>query len=267
MSAMSLVEVSDMSFHYPRARLGANNEGWTLKGISLDVQPQSTLGIVGESGSGKSTLVRVMCGLLRHQRGTVRFDGRDISELRGSNSNELRRRNQIVFQNPRRSLDPRMTIRRSLSEPIRALQGHTPEEEELAGWLERVGLGREVLPRFPHQLSGGQLQRVGIARSLSVNPTILYADEPVSALDVSVQAQVLNLLMDLRDELGLTLVMVSHDLGVVSRMCAEIVVMRDGEIVECGRTDAVLGSPESDYTRALLHAARAASLERAGGER
>jgi len=263
---MALVDVSDMSFHYPRARLGTGHEGWTLKAISLEVQPQSTLGIVGESGSGKSTLIRVMCGLLRHQRGTVRFDGRDNAELKGSDAQELRRRNQIVFQNPRRSLDPRMTIRRSLSEPIRALQERTPDDAELIGWLERVGLGREVLPRFPHQLSGGQLQRIGIARSLSVNPTILYADEPVSALDVSVQAQVLNLLMDLRDELGLTLVMVSHDLGVVSRMCAEIIVMRHGVIVESGPTDAVLGAPESDYTRALLHAARAASLEREGAD-
>jgi ABC-type glutathione transport system ATPase component len=259
---MALVDVNEVSFHYPRARLGAGLEGWTLKEISLAVRPQSTLGIVGESGSGKSTLIRVMCGLLRHQRGSVRFDGREIAELSGGASKELRQRNQIVFQNPRRSLDPRMTIRRSLSEPIRALQDRTPDDTELGSWLERVGLGREVLPRFPHQLSGGQLQRIGIARSLSVNPTVLYADEPVSALDVSVQAQVLNLLMDLRDELGLTLVMVSHDLGVVSRMCEEIVVMRNGVIVESGLTDAVLGAPESDYTRALLHAARASSLER-----
>jgi len=143
---------------------------------------------------------------------------------------------------------------------MRALQGRRPDDDELIVSLERVGLGREVLPRFPHQLSGGQLQRVGIARSLSVHPTILYADEPVSALDVSVQAQVLNLLMDLRDELGLTLVMVSHDLGVVSRMCEEIIVMRDGRIVESGRTDAVLTRPESSYTAALLAAARLASL-------
>lgn len=262
MTVMSLVEVCDMSFHYPRARLGADGEGWTLKNISLDVRPQSTLGIVGESGSGKSTLIRVMCGLLRHQSGTVRFDGHDISALKGRDDKELRRRNQIVFQNPRRSLDPRMTVRRSLSEPIRALEDRVPNDAELATWLERVGLGREVLPRFPHQLSGGQLQRIGIARSLSVNPTILYADEPVSALDVSVQAQVLNLLMDLREELGLTLVMVSHDLGVVSRLCAEIVVMRHGVIVEAGRTDVVHGAPESDYTRALLDAARTASLDR-----
>ena len=257
---MAIVDVDDMYFHYPRALLGAGDEGWTLRDVSLAVNAGSTLGIVGESGSGKSTLVRVMCGLLRHQRGTVRFDGQEIGEIRGEGSKELRRRSQIVFQNPRRSLDPRMTIRRSLGEPIRALQGRKPDDDELITALEKVGLGREVLPRFPHQLSGGQLQRVGIARSLSVDPTILYADEPVSALDVSVQAQVLNLLMDLREKLGLTLVMVSHDLGVVSRMCEEIIVMRDGRIVESGRTNDVLTRPESSYTAALLAAARLASL-------
>lgn len=257
---MAIVDVEDVHFHYPRVRLGPDGEGWTLRGVSVSIEQGSTMGIVGESGSGKSTLIRVMCGLLRHQRGAVRFDGRDIGEFRGEGSNELRRKNQIIFQNPRRSLDPRMTIRRSLSEPVRALQGRKPDENELIGSLERVGLGREVLSRFPHQLSGGQLQRVGIARSLSVDPTVLYADEPVSALDVSVQAQVLNLLMDLRDDLGLTLVMVSHDLGVVSRMCEDIVVMRDGSVVESGRTDSVLSEPDSAYTAALLAAARITSL-------
>lgn len=259
---MSLVEVSEVYFHYPRARSRRGEESWTLNDISLAVTAQSTLGIVGESGSGKSTLIRVMCGMLRHQRGTVRFDGRDLSEFRGDGANDLRRHNQIVFQNPRRSLDPRMTIRRSLGEPIRALRDRTPDDDELAASLERVGLGREVLPRFPHQLSGGQLQRIGIARSLSVHPTVLYADEPVSALDVSVQAQVLNLLMDLRDQFGLTLVVVSHDLGVVSRMCQEVVVMQHGRIVEAGATDQVLSRPQSPYTRQLLEAARTVSLER-----
>ena len=257
---MAIVEVADIYFHYPRAVLGAGDEGWTLHGISLEVAAGSTLGIVGESGSGKSTLIRVMCGLLRHQRGTVRFDGRDLSELRGDDSTDLRRRNQIVFQNPRRSLDPRMTVRRSLSEPLRALQRRRPDDDELAAALERVGLRRDLLARFPHQLSGGQLQRIAIARALAVDPTILYADEPVSALDVSVQAQVLNLLMDLQDDLGLTLVMVSHDLSVVSRMCEEIVVMRDGQIVEAGRTATVLKRPESTYTAALLNAAQVVSL-------
>ena len=258
----SLVSVEQMFFHYPRAKVTSGGSGWTLHDISLSIDLKSTVGIVGESGSGKSTLIRVMCGLLRHQQGTVRFNGRDISEYQSDGANELRRQNQIVFQNPRRSLDPRMTIRRSLTEPIRALQDRTPDDDELVTSIKRVGLGPEVLSRFPHQLSGGQLQRVGIARSLSVNPTILYADEPVSALDVSVQAQVLNLLMDLRDQMGLTLVMVSHDLGVVSRMCEHIIVMRHGRVVESGRTSDVLSRPESDYTATLLKAARAASLER-----
>jgi ABC-type glutathione transport system ATPase component len=261
---MTLIDVGDMCFHYPRAKVDADGGGWTLYRISVAVEAGATLGIVGESGSGKSTLIRVMCGLLHHQQGTVRFDGNDISELRGQGSNELRRKNQIVFQNPRRSLDPRMTIRRSLSEPVRALQGRKPTDDELIASLKKVGLGREVLGRFPHQLSGGQLQRIGIARSLSVDPMVLYADEPVSALDVSVQAQVLNLLMDLRDQLGLTLVMVSHDLGVVARMCEEIIVMQHGRIVEAGRTEDVLTHPESPYTTALLAAARVASLEREG---
>lgn len=258
----ALVEVSGMYFHYPRAKITGGEIGWTLNDISLSVSKGTTIGIVGESGSGKSTLIRVMCGLLRHQRGTVKFEGREISEYEGAGANELRRQNQIVFQNPRRSLDPRMTIRRSLTEPIRALQNRMPDEDELVASIQRVGLGPEVLARFPHQLSGGQLQRVGIARSLSVNPMVLYADEPVSALDVSVQAQVLNLLMDLRDQLGLTLVMVSHDLGVVSRMCEDLVVMRHGHIVEAGKTEGVLSKPSSEYTAALLRAARAASLER-----
>lgn len=257
-----LVAVEQMSFHYPRARITASGAGWTLQDISLSIAHKSTVGIVGESGSGKSTLIRVMCGLLRHQQGNVQFNGKDITEYQGDGANELRRQNQIVFQNPRRSLDPRMTIRRSLTEPTRALQNRTPDDDEIVSSIKRVGLGPEVLSRFPHQLSGGQLQRVGIARSLSVNPTILYADEPVSALDVSVQAQVLNLLMDLRDQMGLTLVMVSHDLGVVSRMCEEIVVMRHGHIVEAGPTSDVLSRPSTDYTATLLKAARAASLER-----
>jgi ABC-type glutathione transport system ATPase component len=234
----------------------------TLRTQAAAHQGRFIAALAGPPGSGKSTLIRVMCALLHHQQGSVTFNGQDVSLFQGEKANELRRENQIVFQNPRRSLDPRMTIRRSLSEPIRALHDRNPDDAEIIANIERVGLGTEVLSRFPHQLSGGQLQRVGIARSLSVKPTILYADEPVSALDVSVQAQVLNLMMDLRDELGLTLVMVSHDLGVVSRMCEQIIVMRHGQIVEAGLTESVLSNPQSDYTAALLKAARAASLER-----
>lgn len=134
-----------MYFHYPRARITAGGAGWTLQDISLTIDLKSTVGIVGESGSGKSTLIRVMCGLLRHQQGNVRFNGKDITEYQDDGANELRRQNQIVFQNPRRSLDPRMTIRRSLTEPIRALQQRTPDDDELVSSIKRVGLGPEVL--------------------------------------------------------------------------------------------------------------------------
>ena len=153
-----------------------------------------------------------------------------------------------------------MTIRRFLSQPMRSLEGRPPTAAELDEWLSRVSLGPEVLSRYPHQLSGGQLQRVGIARALSVRPDVLYADEPVSALDVSVQAQVLNLLMDVRAELGLTLVMVSHDLGVVSRLCDRVVVLRRGVIVEAGLTHEVLANPQDEYTTSLIAAARSVSL-------
>ena len=220
----------------------------------------STLGIVGESGSGKSTLIRVMCGLLRHQRGTVRFDGRDLSEFRGDDSTDLRRRNQIVFQNPRRSLDPRMTVRRSLSEPLRACSGADPTTTSWPLRSSEWVCAATCSPGSRTSSPAASCSGSAIARALAVDPTILYADEPVSALDVSVQAQVLNLLMDLQDDLGLTLVMVSHDLSVVSRMCEEIVVMRDGQIVEAGRTATVLKRPESTYTAALLNAAQVVSL-------
>jgi ABC-type glutathione transport system ATPase component len=254
-----LVEARGLHFRYGKARDEA--APWTLADVSVQVRPDSTLGIVGESGSGKSTLIRVMAGLLRHQRGDVEFDGRDIREWLASSTTELRSRNQIVFQSPRRSLDPRMNIGRSLSQPVRALQRRRPSSDELGEWLGRVGLGSEILNRFPHQLSGGQLQRIGIARALSVNPDVLYADEPVSALDVSVQAQVLNLLMDVRAQLGLTLVMVSHDLGIVSRLCEDVIVLKDGEIVESGKAADVLAAPQHPYTAALVQAARTVSLK------
>ena len=205
--------------------------------------------------------MRILCGILTHQKGDVDFDGRPLKDWLSDSARELRRRNQIVFQSPRRSLDPRMSIRKSLSQPVRAIERRTPSDEEMTGWLTRVGLTDEVLPRFPHQLSGGQLQRVGVARALSVGPEVLYADEPTSALDVSVQAQVLNLLMDIRKQLGLTLVVVSHDLAVISRICEDVIVMRDGEIVESGRMTQVLSNPADPYTAALVEAARTVSLE------
>jgi len=257
---MSLVEVRGLHFRYPSVR-GRGDLPWTLEDLNLSIDRASSVGIVGESGSGKSTLVRILCGILVHQQGEVLFDGKELKGWLDESPRELRRRNQIVFQSPRRSLDPRMSIRRSLSQPVLAIERRSPSDDEMIGWLEKVGLTDEVLPRFPHQLSGGQLQRVGIARALSVGPEVLYADEPTSALDVSVQAQVLNLLMGLRAELGLTLVMVSHDLAVISRICERVIVMKDGHIVEAGPMTQVLSDPSDPYTASLVRSARSVSLE------
>lgn len=258
-----LIEIRELHFRYggsrkPHMRLG--DDDWTLKDLSLSIERTATLGIVGETGSGKSTLVRLLCGLLPAGSGFVSFNGRRIADWLGDTPREFRRQNQMVFQSPASSLDPRMRARQSLAEPVKAIERRSPSTEEMETWLAQVGLGPEVLPRYPHQLSGGQLQRIALARALSVRPSVLYADEPTSALDVSVQAQVLNLLMDLRVRLGLTLVMVSHDLAVVSRMCERIVVMKDGEIVEAGATVDVMRAPGSAYTAALIEAAQAVSL-------
>ncbi|WP_323012881.1 dipeptide/oligopeptide/nickel ABC transporter ATP-binding protein, partial [Devosia sp.] len=204
-----IIEVENLFFRYAGAGKAQERLPWTLDDISLSVPAATTLGIVGESGSGKSTLIRLLCGLVPMQRGIVRSEGRALSEWLGRDAARFRRGTQIVFQNPRRSFDPRMTIGASVSQPIQALERRRPTIEELARQMEHVGLPPALLDRYPHQVSGGQLQRVAIARALTVKPKILYADEATSALDVSVQAQVLNLLMDLRDELGLTLILVT----------------------------------------------------------
>lgn len=257
----AFVEVSGLHFRYGSGRRTAG-EDWTLADINLRLEKGATLGIVGESGSGKSTLIRLMCGLLRPARGELTFDGRPVSDWLSSDRNAYLARNQIVFQNPRRSLDPRMTVGRAMAEPVRALERREPDRAELIASLARVGLPAEFLGHHPHQLSGGQLQRVAIARALSVGPAVLYADEPTSALDVSVQAQVLNLLMDLRESLGLAMVMVTHNLAVVARLTENIVVLNKGRIVEAGPTHEVLGRPQNAYTAALVAAASDVSLAR-----
>lgn len=257
-----LVEVQQLWFSYgrkARPRL-AQADQWALRNVSLTVERSAALGVVGESGSGKSTLVRVLCGLLPVDEGTVTFDGRSTADWLDDDRRRFRCQNQLVFQSPANSLDPRMRVRQSLAEPVKATERRPVTNEEMVGWLAEVGLSPEVLPRYPHQLSGGQLQRVALARALSVRPSVLYADEPTSALDVSVQAQILNLLMKLRVDLGLTLVMVSHDLAIVSRLCEHLVVMKDGEVVEQGRTIDVLRDPSTAYTAKLIEAAAAVSL-------
>lgn len=249
-----IVETHGLCYRYRGAQALA------LRDVDLRIRQGSTLGIVGESGSGKTTLIRVLCGLLTAAPGSVSYEQRDITDWLQRDGRDFRKQNQLVFQSPASSFDPRMRIATSLAEPVKAIERRSPGRPELADRLESVGLGAQVLDRYPHQLSGGQLQRVAIARTLLVGPRVLYADEPTSALDVSVQAQVLNLLMELRQTLGLTLVVVSHDLALVSRVCDEVVVMLNGAVVETGHTAEVLRHPTTPYTVRLLNAAALLSL-------
>ncbi|MGW6196658.1 ABC transporter ATP-binding protein [Kribbella sp. NPDC055110] len=224
-----------------------------VDGVNLVVRKGETLGLVGESGSGKSTLARVATRLLDPTQGRVEIGGKDVTTLKGRRLRPIRRRIQMVFQDPQASLNPRQSVATILSTPFRA-QGLRPTRAQLVELLEQVGLAEEHLVRYPHEFSGGQRQRIGIARALSVKPDLLVCDEPVSALDVSVQAQVLNLLADLRDELGLSYVLVAHDLAVVRQVADRIAVMYLGTIVEEGPAAQVYESPAHPYTKALLSA-------------
>jgi len=250
-----LVTASNLKFRY------ATSGPWIIDNVSLSIDSGTSVGIVGESGSGKSTIIRILSGLLTAQEGEVTVEGKNLGEWSREAPRELRRFGQLVFQSPSRSFDPRMRLRRALSEPIRALEKRVPDAGELALWISRVGLSPEILDRYPHQLSGGQLQRVSLARAMSIKPQILYADEPTSSLDVSVQAQVLNLLMALRADLGLTLVLVSHDLAIVGRLCERVIVMSRGKVVEEGTTVDILTNPQHEYTIGLVKAAKAVSLK------
>jgi oligopeptide/dipeptide ABC transporter ATP-binding protein len=227
-----------------------------VDGVSLSVAEGEVLAIVGESGCGKSTLGRVMLRLIEPDSGSVRFAGEDLASLSPSALRARRRDMQIIFQDPFGSLDPRMTVAQAIAEPLR-LHRVVPRAEEparVAELLTRVGLRPENAGRWPHEFSGGQRQRIAIARALASNPRLIIGDEPVSALDVSVQAQVINLLRDLIRDLRLTFVLVSHDLGVVRHVADRVAVMYLGRIVEEGPAEDVLGAPRHPYTRALVAA-------------
>jgi peptide/nickel transport system ATP-binding protein/oligopeptide transport system ATP-binding protein len=224
-----------------------------VDGVDLRVAAGECFGLVGESGCGKSTLARLVVRLLDPTRGAVRFDGRDVLALRGGALRAWRREVQIVFQDPYGSLDPRMSVGAALGEvlAVHRLARGAAARARTATLLEQVGLPPAVAARYPHELSGGQRQRVGIARALAVGPRLLVCDEPLSALDVSVQAQILNLLQDLRTQLGLTLLFISHDLRVVRQLCDRVGVMYLGRLVEVAPAAALFAQPRHPYTRAL----------------
>lgn len=227
-----------------------------VAGVDLTVGRGETLGLIGESGCGKSTLGRLLIRLHAPSAGSIRFDGQEIAALPDAALRSLRRRMQIIFQDPYASLNPRRTVREILALPLALHGGGTgaAAEARILAMMDRVGLARAHLGRYPHQFSGGQRQRIGIARALILKPDFVVCDEPVSALDVSVQAQVLALLRELRDELGLTLLFISHDLAVVAHLAQRIAVMYLGRVVEEGPRDAITRRAAHPYTRALLAA-------------
>ena len=257
---MPLVQIRDLvkvfrtegAFGQPQREVRAVN------GVSLDIQAGETLGLVGESGCGKSTLGRMVLRLIEPTSGSVRFDGRDVLAASSSELRRLRRDMQIIFQDPFASLNPRMRIEEVITEPLvihaNGHGGRTQMRQSAAEMMRAVGLDESALRRYPHEFSGGQRQRIGIARALMLRPKLIVCDEPVSALDVSVGAQIVNLLKQLQREFGLTYLFISHSLPVVRYLSDRIAVMRRGEIVELGTSQQVTSNPTHEYTRTLLAA-------------
>jgi len=256
----NLLEVTDLVKHFPVKR-GVLidrevDQVRAVDGISFSIPRGKTLGLVGESGSGKSTACRAVLQLIKPTSGSVRFEGEEIAGLSRRQMRPLRRQMQMIFQDPYASLNPRKRIGQIVADPLRrqGVASGSDLRRRVTQLLERVGLAGEHYDRYPHEFSGGQRQRIGIARALALEPKLVIADEPVSALDVSIQAQIVNLLDDLQDELGLTYLFVAHDIGVVRHISDRIAVMNEGRIVEQGSADQVCEHPTDPYTKKLLAA-------------
>jgi len=256
----ALVRVNSLKVYFPvhagffRTKV---DEIKAVDDVSFTLEPGQTLGLVGESGSGKSTVARALLKLMPVTGGQVFYKDKDIMPMREAEFRPLRKEMQMIFQDPFGSLNPRMTIEEIIAEPLRIHFKHLNKVERrdtVAALLTRVGLPSESMWRYPHEFSGGQRQRIGIARALAVQPKFLICDEPVSALDVSVQAQIINLLKDLQEQFGLTYLFIAHDLAVVQHMSDDIIVMNRGRIVEQGTAAQVCEDPQHDYTRKLLAA-------------
>jgi oligopeptide/dipeptide ABC transporter ATP-binding protein len=257
----ALIEARDLVKQFPikgsylvRRQLGAVH---AVDGVTFDVLRGETFGLVGESGCGKSTTARLLMRLLEPTSGSVRFDGREIANLSTKDIKPLRREMQMIFQDPYSSLNPRRTVGTIISEPFiihRLHQGKAERKRSVQDLMDRVGLNPEHYNRYPHEFSGGQRQRIGVARALALKPKVIVADEPVSALDVSIQAQILNLLRDLQRDMGLTLIFIAHDLSVVRHMCDRVAVMYLGKIVELADSDQLYSHPRMPYTGALMSA-------------
>jgi oligopeptide/dipeptide ABC transporter ATP-binding protein len=254
-----VLEVSDLKKHFPLGGGFFGGAGRTVRavdGVSFTIAPHETLGLVGESGCGKSTVGRTVLRLIEPTGGTIRVDGHDITKLSKDDLRPYRPQMQIIFQDPFSSLDPRMSAGNIVAEPLRVhgLASGRALREQVAALFDRVGLRRAQMENFPHQFSGGQRQRIGIARALALKPKLIVADEPVSALDVSIQAQVLNLMMDLQREMGLAYLFISHNLAVVEHISHRIAVMYLGRIVEYTDKKTLFTRPLHPYTESLLAA-------------
>ncbi|MDQ1077764.1 ABC transporter ATP-binding protein [Pseudoroseomonas cervicalis] len=268
MSAAPLLEVEGLTRDFVLQRGLFGQPVRTLRavdGVSFAIAPGETLGLVGESGSGKSTTGRMVLRLEEASAGRIRFEGQDITKLHGAALAPVRKRLQVVFQDPFSSLNPRLRVGESVGEPLRThgmVASRAEQRERVAALFAQVGLDPRFMDRFPHQFSGGQRQRIGIARAIALGPKLIVADEPITALDVSIQAQIINLFLDLQEQMGVAYLFIAHDLGMVRYLCHRVAVMLRGRIVEMGPVAQVFSDPRHPYTRALLSAAPIPDPER-----